>query len=665
MNFSIKKKIRLSFLALVFLFIINGVYTVITLNNYKTLSNHFSEVIDPSLRSLDDFKKLLLQSQMFSTNWVFLRYSQADKDSLKQIHTFNYPALKTRLTELNTGWDHQNISDSLKSMFASFEELIVVEKKIMNALQKFDDYDNPGNKLDAEFLIENQVLPRTAALMNSLSNVKSYIKDVRSREEKELKDSSLFLTRFISFLVVIIICIGIFLSVYLTKIITKPINEIRKIVIDLSKGITKKVSYRANGDEIGEMIKAVNRLSDKTYASAMYANEIGKRNFDIDFKPLSKEDVLGQALLSMRNNLKSGDEKLKEAQHIAKLGSWEWNISANKVIWSDELFRIFDVLPTEFEATYEGYMDFVHPDDRAYVMEKISQQLIDSKPFAYECRIITKKGIEKIIYEQSKGINEEKMTPMFGITQDITERKLAEQKLKQQNKELLKINAELDNFVYSVSHDLRAPLSSMLGVVQISEEETKDELILQHLGMLKRSINKLDSFIQDILNYSRNSRLEVAKEEINFKEMLNDITNNLKYMSSNNRRVELKTNINNSTSFCSDKGRIEIVLNNLISNAIRYQNPDTKIPLVNVTVDTSDTETNIIVKDNGIGINKENQEKIFDMFYRVSEKSAGSGLGLYIVKETIDKLKGSIRVESELGKGTTFTIHLPNLMSVN
>ena len=223
-----------------------------------------------------------------------------------------------------------------------------------------------------------------------------------------------------------------------------------------------------------------------------------------------------------------------------------------------------------------------------------------------------------------------------------------------------KTNAELDKFVYSVSHDLRAPLSSMLGVVEITEEETQDSLVLEHLAMLKGSISRLDGFIQDILEYSRNARLEVQKETIDFKTMIKDVTGNLKYMSGNKRKVEIRTDINDRSNFLSDKNRLSIVLNNLISNAIRYQNPKAEHPYVDVKVDMSDTETHITVRDNGIGISRELHEKIFDMFFRVSENSIGSGLGLYIVKETIEKLHGRIEVDSEPLLGTAFNIYLPN-----
>ena len=230
-----------------------------------------------------------------------------------------------------------------------------------------------------------------------------------------------------------------------------------------------------------------------------------------------------------------------------------------------------------------------------------------------------------------------------------------------QKEALLHANHELDKFVYSVSHDLRAPLSSMKGVIEISEEETKDELLLKNFSLLKGSIKKLDDFIQDILQYSRNSRMEVKKQSIDFAEMLEDITNNLKHMSSNNERpVEILYSVSNQKLFVSDKSRLNVLLSNLVSNAIRYQNPVVQNPYVDIQVNMTDIETGIVVKDNGIGISAENQKKIFEMFYRVSENIVGSGLGLYLVKEIVDKLDGKIEVESEPGKGTAFMVCIPN-----
>lgn len=232
--------------------------------------------------------------------------------------------------------------------------------------------------------------------------------------------------------------------------------------------------------------------------------------------------------------------------------------------------------------------------------------------------------------------------------------------LAEENSELKKTNDQLDHFVYSVSHDLRAPLSSMKGLVEITEEETAEPVTLEHMKLLLGSIGKLDHFILDVLDYCRSKRLEIKPERIDFKELIENISDNLRHMNSGNRNVDIKISITQYKEFCSDKIGVGIVLNNLVSNAIRYQNPMSEQPFVDIEVEATDKTANIIVKDNGIGISKEGQTKIFDMFYRVSDETDGTGLGLFLVKETIEKLNGKINVESELGKGSVFQILIPN-----
>ena len=246
----------------------------------------------------------------------------------------------------------------------------------------------------------------------------------------------------------------------------------------------------------------------------------------------------------------------------------------------------------------------------------------------------------------------------------LQEEELQKKALEKSHEELKKTNKELDSFVYSVSHDLRAPLSSMLGVVGLCETATEDPFIQKNVGFLKTSIKKLDGFITDILDYSKNSRLEITSHEIHFEALLNDVSNNLKFMGiDEQKKVSIRTTVNNGTLFYSDKSRLNIILNNLISNGIRYQDPHAPDPFVEITVEVSKSAASIRVKDNGVGIDKENHAKVFNMFYRVSNKSIGSGLGLYIVKEAVEKLNGTIELRSEMGTGTEFSIHLPNLIS--
>lgn len=250
---------------------------------------------------------------------------------------------------------------------------------------------------------------------------------------------------------------------------------------------------------------------------------------------------------------------------------------------------------------------------------------------------------------------------LFILSTDITERKQIQNELMEHNIALKKANAELDRFVYSVSHDLRAPLTSLLGLIAIIQKEMDPAAKSQQgrLTMMKRSVNRLDSFIADILDYSRNARTNIASDKISFKEIINEVAEHVKYMVSDSD-CDLSFKIEQQNEFVSDGRRIKVILHNLISNGIKYRDLQKKNSFVVVQVKTNAKETLIEVDDNGIGVAETDREKIFEMFKRVSIQGAGSGIGLYIVKETVEKLKGSIEVNSTINKGSTFRVRLPN-----
>ncbi|MCU0392931.1 MAG: HAMP domain-containing histidine kinase [Thermoflexibacter sp.] len=226
--------------------------------------------------------------------------------------------------------------------------------------------------------------------------------------------------------------------------------------------------------------------------------------------------------------------------------------------------------------------------------------------------------------------------------------------------ELQKLNAELDRFVYSVSHDLRAPITSVLGLTYLGKRTSNVEEMHQYLDLQEKSLKKLDNFISDILNYARNSRMELHVQEINFGTEFENIVE-LQTQYDPNQHIQTQVAVSQNYLFFTDKQRLMIVLNNLIGNAFRYYNPYQTSPFIHLSVEVFPQKAIIKVQDNGIGIGKEHLDKIFEMFYRATDKTTGSGLGLYIAKEVVEKLKGKISVSSELGKGTTFKIEIPNL----
>lgn len=244
--------------------------------------------------------------------------------------------------------------------------------------------------------------------------------------------------------------------------------------------------------------------------------------------------------------------------------------------------------------------------------------------------------------------------------QDISKRKLAEDKLIGNNNELQKTNFELDRFVYSVSHDLRSPLTSVLGLLSFIEEDTNEPTTASHAAMIRNSINRLDDYIKNILSYSRNNRMALKIEKINLNENTTEIINSLIHIKEA-ENITFEVDILEKEAFYSDKQSLTTVIENLISNAIKFQDYQKSNRFIKVSGITDKNSLNLIVSDNGIGIAKENFDKIFDMFFRLSGQIAGSGIGLYIVKEIVEKIEGNILVDSEFGEETRFTMKFKNL----
>jgi PAS domain S-box-containing protein len=247
-----------------------------------------------------------------------------------------------------------------------------------------------------------------------------------------------------------------------------------------------------------------------------------------------------------------------------------------------------------------------------------------------------------------------------GAIRDISETIEKDKKLQDQNQELTKINRELDQFVYSTSHDLRSPLVSILGLLDLMKREKDPADRMRFVQMIELSARKMDQYIRDIISFSRNSRMKIHSHAIQFDKIFRTVQEAIRELP-DSEKVEILFSLNQTHSFSSDPNRIETIFFSLLSNAIQYSDPGKEHRFVNISVEADEKIAVISVQDNGCGISAQNQDRIFDMFFRGSSSSKGSGLGLYILKETLAKLEGSVSVTSEPGIGTTFIVKIPNL----
>ena len=237
---------------------------------------------------------------------------------------------------------------------------------------------------------------------------------------------------------------------------------------------------------------------------------------------------------------------------------------------------------------------------------------------------------------------------------------LMNNEIKQKNEDLKKTNHELDSFVNRTSHDLRAPLHSVLGIIEAARHETNPESLQEYFSMQEKTLKRMNSLINDIIDFSKNKRLRIELKEIDFAKLVENALEDHSFML-NSQNIHKNINIKQYEKFISDPRRISIIINNLISNAIKYADPSKIQPEITINISITDSMAIIEVADNGIGIEEQHLSKIFTLFYRATSSATGSGLGLYIIKETVEKLGGYITINSQKGTGTVIKIIIPDL----
>jgi signal transduction histidine kinase len=227
------------------------------------------------------------------------------------------------------------------------------------------------------------------------------------------------------------------------------------------------------------------------------------------------------------------------------------------------------------------------------------------------------------------------------------------------NEELQKAYNELDKFAYSVTHDMRGPLLSILGAIDLAKENHDVGEIKEMLGLMDKSIMKLDDFIQNIHDYYNMNRGELRIEDTDFAKIIGDLKD-IYDVGGRTGQINFEVDLQQSEPFRSDEMTLKIILSNLLSNAFKYQRKDRENKSVFLGIEVTKGVATITVRDNGIGIDPSHVNQIFTMFYRATTEEVGSGFGLYNVKDALNKLNGEVKVSSVLNEGSTFTVTIPS-----
>ncbi|MBX2954564.1 MAG: GAF domain-containing protein [Cyclobacteriaceae bacterium] len=304
-RFTIGNKILAGFLAVMVLFVINASIIFLTGNQIDNVVSQSAEVVRPSKDAINEFVLVVERYQKLITSWVYLQTNDENKNSLKLLVNHEYPALKERIELLKSTWDVDSQKTIVDTVFKSFERVQkYAEDQITTQLISFESYEDGITKLLAEDVLESTINPQLEEILLDLKGLAQAQTTRNAISDEELINSSKRLRNITLILAGITILLGLMSAYLLMRAITRPVNFLKDVVVKLGNGeLVEDKQTKFSNDEIGEMATAMDNLVSGLKATTQFAENIGKGNYSSDFKPLSEHDVLGNALINMRNNL--------------------------------------------------------------------------------------------------------------------------------------------------------------------------------------------------------------------------------------------------------------------------------------------------------------------------------------------------------------------------
>lgn len=333
--------------------------------------------------------------------------------------------------------------------------------------------------------------------------------------------------------------------------------------------------------------------------------------------------------------------------------------TADTLAFSNRLFAatfgypsVHDIKGRPFIQIFSDPQDYFSIKQEALIEKRVTgRKVLFRKPDGDEMLAI----VNCLLYPHDESVE----TYFNWTILDISEWSDFDKRLQQKTEQLAKANAQVEKFLYSTSHDLRAPITTIFGLVNLMRHEVKDSSILDYVDKIEASVNRLDTIIHDILNFSKAYYQRLSSVRIDFESMIHRVL--AKHVDNPSfSRIHVEIKIRGDFSFYTDTERLEMIMENIIRNAVNFYDENKSRSFIHIYVNITEDQCVIEFIDNGIGIGKQFLENIFTMFYKASHLSKGAGLGLFIVKEAVTQIGGTVTVESEVGFGSLFRVTIPN-----
>lgn len=425
--------------------------------------------------------------------------------------------------------------------------------------------------------------------------------------------------------------------------ITKPIYELAQTARQISTARNYSARARVYGrDELGQLTETFNDM-------------------------LTQIEQRDQRLLT-------SEERLHTALSAAEMGTWRLDPRSQDETRDANLNRLLGRDPRPSHNPWEERLLHVHPDDRLVFRAALKRTLSDGSPFFAEYRIVRGDGSVRWVRDRGKAVflPSGEIDYLTGAAVDITDRKEAEEEVRRLNAELeqrvtrrtaelAQTNKELEAFIYSVSHDLRAPLRHVTNYAQILQTDhgtVLPEEVRYYLGRIGNASAKMNQLIDDLLNLSRVSRQPLVLQRANLNQLVDEALLDLE-PETQNRRIEWQRDPL-PTARC-DPGLIRLVFTNLLSNALKYSRPR-EVAQIAIGTMPLDHGVAIFVRDNGVGFDPRYQHKLFGVFQRLHGSTfEGTGVGLATVDRIMRNHGGRIWAESKVDGGATFYFTFPGI----